>query len=85
MTRSIHLVGSWTARSPAMAMDNALERLAPHLHSTRYAPILTPYRSSRCATATSCFPSTCTCTTGPASRTPGRSSSCYANATGVRT
>jgi hypothetical protein len=31
MTRSTHLVGSWTARSPAMAMDNALERLAPHL------------------------------------------------------
>jgi hypothetical protein len=31
MTRSTHLVGSWTSRSPAMAMDNALERLAPHL------------------------------------------------------
>lgn len=31
MTRSTDLVGSWTARSPAMAMDNALERLAPHL------------------------------------------------------
>ena len=31
MTRSTHLVGSWTARSRAMAMDNALERLAPHL------------------------------------------------------
>jgi hypothetical protein len=38
MTRSTHLVGSWTARLPAMAMDNALERLAPHLHSRRYAP-----------------------------------------------
>lgn len=31
MTRSTHLVGSWTSRSPAMAMDNALARLAPHL------------------------------------------------------
>jgi hypothetical protein len=30
MTRSTHLVGSWTARSAVMAMDNALERLAPH-------------------------------------------------------
>jgi len=31
MTRSTHLVGSWTARSPAQAMDSALIRLAPHL------------------------------------------------------
>ena len=25
MTRATHLVGSWTARSPAMAMDQAVE------------------------------------------------------------